>query len=181
MRRSLSATPLALLLVAGCLSVLLGACSDDGETATTTTAPPETTTTEAPSTTEPPGEPVEILAVGDCFEERVVPGQGQTEVQQTTKIDCAEPHLNEVYLVAQMPDEIGAPFPGTEAVGDFADQACLEAFEDFVGIQYELSKWEVGYTVPTEDTWVLPDRSVVCFVFDRSGEKVKDSAAASNE
>lgn len=176
MRRATSSLLLAAVLVG---LTLVAACGGDEATPTTTTTEaPSTTTTEAPSTTEPFGEPVDItlLTEGDCFEERVISGQGQTDISETVRIDCDDPHFNEVYLVTQMPDEAGTPFPGTEAVNDFADQACIDAFEDFVGIQYELSEWEVGHIVPTEQTWVLPDRQVVCFVFDRSGDKTSGSA-----
>jgi hypothetical protein len=161
---------------------LLAACGgDDATPPTTTTEAPSTTTTEAPSTTEPFGEPVDVtlLVEGDCFEERVIAGQGQIDIQETVRIDCDDPHFNEVYLVTQLPDEAGTPFPGTEAVNDVADQTCIDAFEAFVGVQYELSEWEIGHIVPTEETWVLPDRQVVCFVFDRSGDKTTGSAEGS--
>jgi hypothetical protein len=164
---------------------LLAGCGDDGESTTTTTAPAPTTTAAPPSTTEPPGEPIDpaVLAVGDCFEERVISGQGQTEVdeEQMVTVDCAGPHLNEVYLIADMPEEDGVPFPGAEVVDAFAVDTCLTAFEPFVGADYVTSRFDIGYTLPTEETWVLPDRRVTCFVFDRSGEKTTGSAAGSGE
>lgn len=174
MRRWAAPVLLAVALVA------TAACSDGDETATTTTTEGSTTTEAPPSTAEPPGEPIDptTLATGDCFEERVVAGQGATEVDetQTVKVNCTDPHRNEVYLVTQLPDEAGAPFPGADAITDFADDACLTAFESFIGLDYVHSKFEIGYTVPTEETWVLPDRTVTCFVFDRNGEKVIGTA-----
>src|SRR5215204_5857590 len=160
------------VILVGLVFGIVGGCSGDDTTATTTTTEGSTTTTEAPSTTEAAGEPIDpaTLAVGDCFEERVLPNQGATEVDenQTVKVACTEPHLNEVYLVTQMTDEAGAPFPGSDAITAFADQTCLDAFEPFIGMDYVHSVFEIGYTVPTEETWVLPDRTVTCFVFDRN-------------
>jgi hypothetical protein len=173
------------LLLLALLAPLAVSCGDDGESSTTTTAPATTTTAAPPSTTEPPGQPIDpaVLAVGDCFEERVISGQGQTEVdeEQMVTVDCAQPHLNEVYLIADMPEEDGTPFPGTEAVDAFAVDTCLTAFEPFVGAEYVTSRFDIGYTLPTEDTWALPDRRVTCFVFDRSGEKTSGSAAGTAE
>jgi hypothetical protein len=164
------------LVVAG----VLAGCGGDDEPAATTTAPETTTTAAPPSTTEPPGTPIDVttLTVGNCFEERVLPNQGATDVDenQTVLVDCADPHLNEVYLVTEMPDEIGVPFPGTEAITDFADQACLDGFEEFIGLGYVESVFEIGYTTPTEETWVLPDRTITCFVFHREGTKVSGTA-----
>jgi hypothetical protein len=161
----------------------LAGCGGDDDAATTTTTTAPTTTAPPPSTSEPPGSPIDpaVLAVGDCFEERVIPGQGETDFdeEQTVVVDCAQPHLNEVYLIADMPDEDGAPFPGADAVDAFAVETCLDAFEPFVGLDYVDSVFEIGYTLPTEETWALPDRRVTCFVFDRSGDKTSGSAAGS--
>ncbi len=102
-------------------------------------------------------------------------------MEQVVLIDCSLPHDNEVYLAAEMPDAIGAPWPGDDAVRSFADQACLDAFEPFVGLQYELSELELGYLTPTEATWFIPDRRVLCFVFHREGTKLEGSAAGSSQ
>lgn len=172
--------PAVVAILATC--AVIAGCGGDDAPPTTTTAP-TTATTEPPSTTEPPGEPIDpaLLGVGDCFEERVLNGQAQTDFaeSQSVKVDCDDPHRDEVYLVTAMPDEPGTPFPGTDEVGAFADDACLGAFEDFVGLDYVDSVWEIGYIVPTEASWPLPDRRVVCFVFDRNGDKAKGSAGGS--
>lgn len=154
----------------------------DGETGPTTTTTVVTTTTAGPTTTAP-GTPVDVVSLGpgDCFEERVVPGQGETTVSQVVSVDCSLPHDNEIYLAAEMPDAIGAAWPGQDAVRSFADQACLDGFEPFVGLQYELSELELGYLTPTEETWFIPDRRVLCFVFHREGTKLEGSARGSAE
>ncbi len=177
------AAPRTLTILLGAVATVwaagLAGCGNEGPDAATTTST-ETTTTAAPTTTEAPGTPVDpaVLTLGDCFEDRVVAGQGQTEIdeQQTVLVDCDDPHRNEVYLVTRLADEIGGPFPGGEAITAAADELCLAGFADFVGLQFELSIWEIGYTVPTEATWALPDRTVTCFLFHREGDKVSGSA-----
>jgi len=165
------------------LIVVLAACGSDDSASTTTTAP--TTTAPTTTTTEAPGEVVDAaaLVVGDCFDTRVFPGQGETGIEEEAqvRVDCDDPHLNEVYLREELDIELAEPFPGSEAVRDLADDLCLAAFEDFVGLDYVRSVWEIGYTVPTEATWGLPDRTVTCFVFHREGDKVRGSAAGSEQ
>lgn len=169
----------ALLLV----TAAAAGCSDEGdagaESTTTSTSAPTTTTTAPPQ--EVPGQPVSVqdLQQGQCFEQRVVPGQGQTTVEELVRIDCAQPHDNEVYRIARLPQEVGAPYPGTEEITAFADEQCLAGFEEFVGVQYELAVFEIGHLVPSEESWALPDRQVVCFLFHREGEKLQGSAQGS--
>ena len=188
-----------LLLLLAVVALIAAACGgDDGsETAdTTTTAATETTTTTQPDS---PGRLIEFhdFSPGDCFDERIVVGQGITEIDiegrvatdttlaeqtdTTTQseerflVACDLPHDNEVFLVIEMEDVAGAPYPGEEVVQEFADVSCFTAFEDYVGQQYELSQLEIAYFMPTEESWPLPDREVVCFVFNRSGPKLEGS------
>jgi len=44
-----------------------------------------------------------------------------------------------------------------------------------VGTSYVLSDLEIAAIFPTEATWWTPDREVVCFVFQRDGEKLTGS------
>ena len=176
-------TPISRHIVALLVAVTLAAAAcgtDEGDTATedasTTTSPAETTSTTA--LVESPGQQVYLhdFSSGECFDERVVAGQGQVESEEVFLVDCGLPHDNEIYLVTEMPDAVSDRFPGNDAVTDFADDACFGGFEDFVGERYVVSTLEVGYLIPTDETWALPDREVVCFVFTRSGDKLEGSA-----
>jgi hypothetical protein len=172
--------PLALTLAA----VTLACGGDDPSTATdeTATAPAETTTSlqeDTTTTTEDlPGEQIFVfdLGTGECFDERLVAGQGPVPVDELFRVPCEGPHQNEVYLLTTMPQATGDDYPGEDAVRGFADSACLESFEDFIGAQYELSEFEIAHIVPTESSWPRPDREVVCFVFDRSADFSEGSA-----
>ncbi len=198
-RRSGRVIPLPALTLSAAL--VASACGGDGTATndtTTTVAAPDTTPTTEPDS---PGQLIEFheFAAGDCFDERLVAGQGQVpidiegriaadagtattiatepvpETEEKFLVECPLPHDNEVYFITEMDDVAGAPFPGVEAVTEFADTVCFDAFEGYVGQQYELSALEIAYLIPTEQSWVLPDREVVCFVFNRSGPKLEDS------
>ena len=67
--------------------------------------------------------------------------------------------------------EPGDLFPGNSEIQRWANLACYERFEEFVGTPYELSALEIGTIQPTEDDWdgeegvVEPERTVLCYVF----------------
>ena len=65
----------------------------------------------------------------------------------------------------------------TDTLRTFAKVQCPKSFEAYVGTQYELSKLEVGYLLPSESAW--PGyRDVGCYVYrgeTRVQGSVKDS------
>jgi hypothetical protein len=174
---------LGAMAVTAVAAVAIAGCGDDDGAATPTTTTPTTVATT--TTTEAPGEVVDAasLQVGDCFDVRVFPGQGATDVEEEAevRVSCDDPHRNEVYLRTELDIDLGEPYPGSPDLAERADDLCLDAFEDFVGLDYVRSVWEIGYTMPTEATWGLPDRTVTCFVFHRDGDKVRGSAAGSEQ
>jgi hypothetical protein len=173
----------AAALAVGALAALMTACSGGSSTPPTSTTRRTTTTSSSTTTTEAPGVPVDAisLAVGQCFDERVTQGQGLAKPQQIIRIDCSLAHDNEIYFSTSMPDAIGAPYPGPDHITAFANKQCYAAFKGFVGKQYELSKYAIGYLTPTEQSWGYPDRRVLCFVFDRTGKKLTGSARATKK
>jgi hypothetical protein len=116
-----------------------------------------------------------VLEVGDCFDDP--PSLGS--VTSVDVIDCAEPHDNEVYFVGPYPGT--GEFPGDEAIRDAAVDACLESFEDFVGIPYEVSRFDVFALWPSEESWEATDRDIVCAVYDVDGEKLTGSVRGAAE
>lgn len=109
------------------------------------------------------------LQVGDCFDD---PSSFE-EVTDVPEVECAEPHDNEVYANADMPD---GTWPGQTAVEAWADDACLAEFEDYVGATYEESSLLFGWLAPTEASWnEVDDRTVTCIVYDLDLEKLTGS------
>jgi hypothetical protein len=113
------------------------------------------------------------LKTGDCVNNQTVTdGDGGQSVQKVVT-DCAKPHDGEVFLVFTMP---GATFPGYFAIGDAQQDECSSAFKDYVGVEWEQSKYTIDYTSPTEDVWATGNHQIVCTLVDRSAGKLTGSA-----
>ena len=109
------------------------------------------------------------LAVGDCFDDGDMSVEGVEEVGEVPMVECSEPHDNEVYAVVGID---GDRFPGEIAMRTEADEVCLDAFEGFVGLDYQTSVLDFGWLVPTAETWDAGDRVVACFIYRMDLEKV---------
>ncbi|HEX2405036.1 MAG TPA: septum formation family protein [Acidimicrobiia bacterium] len=117
------------------------------------------------------------LAVGDCFDDgEMVVGEVE-EVGEVPLVECSEPHDNEVYAIVTVD---GEEFPGEQAVQAQADEVCLDAFDPFVGLDYQSSALDFGWLVPTADSWEMGDRVVACFVYRMDLEKVSGTLEGSS-
>jgi hypothetical protein len=108
------------------------------------------------------------LNVGDCF--------GATEgdeVASVQAVPCSEPHESEVFALVDYED--GDEWPGDEAITTFSDEECGAAFEEYIGMSYNESRYFITYLQPTEETWADGDREVVCLVVGPDGEPVTGS------
>ncbi|MBA3530306.1 MAG: septum formation family protein [Ardenticatenales bacterium] len=125
--------------------------------------------TGGPAPIAPPGGPVSIydIKVGDCFQD---PGTEDVLILMT--VPCDQPHDNEVYHLADYPGGAGAPWPGDEAMEQFADQVCLTAFDVYVGKAYEESELFAIYIQPSAATWQDGDREVVCYLYAENQQLV---------
>lgn len=112
------------------------------------------------------------LEPGMCFNRYDIYSPQLDEITEfTTEVDCLRRHDGEVYAPLEYPSEAEDLFPGNSEIQRWANLACYERFEEFVGTPYELSALEIGTIQPTEDDWegeeglVEPERTVLCFVF----------------
>lgn len=121
------------------------------------------------------------LNAGDCFNEYVYRDQADFLQQITTLVGCDGPHDREAYFQTEYPSDEGDPAPPDETLRRWAESACLDEFEGFVGLEYVLSKLEIGAIVPTFESWTDDgDRNVICFVFpDEDGRRLRTSVANS--
>lgn len=162
---------LSMLVLAVC-SVAAG-CSDGG--GSDTDAAP-TTTTEAAATTAPSGPPpgavetgLRDLTSGQCFEPI---DDLQVRDLAVWLVDCEAPHTHEVFDVVTYAGDgagPGTPYPGTATVQDWAEQACFDRFEPFIGVRWTLSELDIEVWWPSEESWGRADRSVICTVVSDSG------------
>ncbi len=104
------------------------------------------------------------IKVGDCL------GGGVTgEIESVDGVPCEQPHQSEVYYSFAVPEGDGN-FPGTEAVQDQADQGCLDAFQGFVGIDFDSSVYEISTLTPTAESWAqIKDREILCLIGQAEG------------
>jgi hypothetical protein len=117
------------------------------------------------------------LAVGDCFDDGDLVLGELEEVGEVPLVECSVPHDNEVYAVVTVD---GEAFPGEQAIQAKADEVCLDAFDPFVGLDYQTSALDFGWLVPTADSWEIGDRVVACFVYRLDLAKVSGTLEGSS-
>lgn len=122
------------------------------------------------------------LRFGQCFNEvSWIDEEEDRRINITASIDCEQPHDKEVYFESEFPAATGAPFPGDEQMTAWSQQLCYDAFEEFVGEEYELSIYEIDFLQPTKATFehaVGQHRRVSCFVFSTAADQTVGSARA---
>jgi hypothetical protein len=132
---------------------------------------------ESGAVVEEGDESVFDLNVGDCFND---PEESEGLISDLTLLPCDQPHDNEVFALVNHPAGDGEAFPGDEAMDTFAEEQCLSAFEQYVGLPYEESVFAYVPIKPTAETWADGDREVVCVLYDGQLEELEGSVRGSN-
>ncbi|MEX1092690.1 MAG: septum formation family protein [Acidimicrobiia bacterium] len=112
-------------------------------------------------------------SIGNCFDDDLAFNE---EVSDLPFVECSEPHDNEIYAIHRMTD---VTYPGVEATGGLADEWCVDEFESFVGVAYDVSELDIGWLAPTEDSWSGGDREIVCFLYRLDLEKLSGTMEGS--
>ena len=101
------------------------------------------------------------LKVGDCTKEEL-----KAEATNIDLVPCTEPHTHEAYFSV---DYVGDAYPGSAPLEVFAEQKCVGAFADYVGVELAQSNLYFTYLYPSVTTWQSKnDRQVMCFAVSRS-------------
>lgn len=149
---------------------MVGSSCSGGSAAHTSTA--STTAATAPATGLPAGAtPVGVrdLRTGQCFD---VPKDDPDATDRAVwSLPCTDVHTHEVYdeVAYGGPSVKGGGYAGTAVVQDWAEQACFDRFEQFVGKPWTTSSFEIETWWPSADSWGRGDRVVVCSVFPSDG------------
>ena len=114
------------------------------------------------------------LEEGDCF------GAAGDQVETVTVVDCEDPHIYEVFSLFDYEGD-GDEYPGEETIQASADEGCDTDFEEFVGIDYQSSRWFITSVTPSEQTWADGDREIVCTLNLEDLSEVTGSAEGSGE
>ena len=112
------------------------------------------------------------LKVGQCFDD---PDNmsAMDDVSDVEMIDCGKPHNNEIYALFDMPD---GSFPGVSVVEDVALEGSHDAFDPYVGLDYESSVLDFSCLTPTPSSCEQGDQEVVCISYDLDLKKLTDTA-----
>ena len=113
------------------------------------------------------------LKVGEC-----VNYEPSDDGENTIKVDCAQPHDEEVFFTFNLPD---GDFPGDFEIGDAQQDECTAAFEEYVGTPWENSRFTFTFDAPTEATWEQGARTITCLLGDNTGIKVTGSARGTEQ
>lgn len=117
------------------------------------------------------------IQVGDCF---LAPPEVNIELADLNRVDCADPHHQEMYAVVTY-DNAPAEYPGNAELDRFANGACAEQFGVYVGIAYPDSSLWMTYLLPSPRSWQqAKDRSVLCFV-TTTGSELTSSVKGSKQ
>ena len=120
------------------------------------------------------------IEAGQCFNEYLFRDRSDFVQQVTTIVGCDGPHDREAYHRTEFPGGETASYPLGDDLERWADTTCLDEFEDFVGLEYVLSRLEIGAIVPTFEAWTAEgDRAVICYVFPDEGGRLLASVRGS--
>lgn len=103
------------------------------------------------------------IAVGDCID---WPDPDAEVIDLVIGIPCDQPHDAEVYAIPLLAAGADQPHPGFDGLLDEALDLCTVAFGDYVGVPYELDEtYFFDFFSPTEESWVIGDREIVCLAY----------------
>jgi hypothetical protein len=105
------------------------------------------------------------LKVGDCFD-----SSPSNEVRGVKVKPSAEEHNSEIFFLVTHPAGPEDPYPGKDALVQFAADACLgPPLTEYLGVPLEQSKLKDFEIVPQESAWKEGRRVLVCGL-DTGGE-----------
>lgn len=125
-------------------------------------APVDGGTTTATTTPVDSGEgEYTLLSVGMCIDDNQMALYMDGDEYSTTS--CDTPHDNEVFYIHEFAE---GPYPGEDALTADLTNVCLDAFEGYVGRDYQSSSLDFSGIWPEQDLWETGDRTADCLLYD---------------
>ena len=118
------------------------------------------------------------LQVGDCFNETDdgdtggTDSDGPRQVGDVEVVDCSAPHGHEVYSNHQIAQPT---FPDRDTMRSEAETACVTAFETYVGVPLDQSRYSVSYLAPSEGSWSQGDHTITCIIVNKDYSPITGS------
>lgn len=98
------------------------------------------------------------LKVGDCFN-----SASSNEIRGIKVKPCSEPHDSEIFFLVEHPGGPEEPYPGKEALVQYAADACLgQPLTDYLGVPLAQSTLKDFEIVPQQSAWEDGRRVLVC-------------------
>jgi hypothetical protein len=88
-------------------------------------------------------------------------------------LDCRAEHEEEVTARTVLAGT--TTWPGDDAVDSAAEGKCRTAFEAYVGIGYDDSRYELDFLITDKSGWEEGDRRLICLVLDPTEQKLTRS------
>jgi hypothetical protein len=93
--------------------------------------------------------------------------EGECMADSGLAVDCSIEHYAEMYFETELD---GDAFPGTDAMDEQAYTLCLDAYTEFVGLEWDSSALDFVYWAPMDQaSWDDGYRLVSCAVIDPQG------------
>ena len=87
---------------------------------------------------------------------------GSLQTLTPTLVDCSQSHTFELFASLEHPAGQESGYPSD--MSEYAEGECILRFNEFIGIPYEDSVFEVWWVEPVPETWNVGDRQVICIV-----------------
>ncbi|MCL1837916.1 MAG: septum formation family protein [Propionibacteriaceae bacterium] len=101
------------------------------------------------------------LEVNQCVGS--IPSQAATRLKLKP---CDAKHEWEAYAATVATH---AEKPGSATLAQEAGRYCETAFADFIGVTLSKSQYQMTFLMPSDDTWDLGDRNIICLAGLASG------------
>ena len=160
---ALCASLTALVLLSSCASNDAGEAQD----ASSGSAMKPSTIVLSPTTAGPHSKNWFDLTVGDCLTE--IPAI-DTGVVTTTVVDCATPHLAEVFLLA--------PLAVNTAIDQVAMEKCAKGFVEYTGQSFVGGPFAVTYLIDSNQDRTANNptpSTAICFLRNANGDLLTES------
>ncbi len=110
----------------------------------------------------------DLVRVGDCIGDDV-PQEETVEVYDVWATPCSQEHTMEVFYIHELQNKYQS-YPGEELIDEEAYVCYGSFFNDFVGMPYEQSIYEVSYYFPLAEGWANNQTAIKCLIHDPSKE-----------
>jgi hypothetical protein len=115
------------------------------------------------------------LRTGDCFDLKDPEAEFIEEVDAKV---CTEPHEYEMIFVGDMPS---GGYPSLDQMDEFALANCIPAFEAYVGLSFDDSRYYLTHVTPTEDGWNDGDHAIQCAAYDPDNQELTATVRGANQ